>query len=85
MDFHKNQSEAGKGVNMLQTFTICFTSDTHGHIFPVNYAANHYEDSGLLNLMAAILSKVRPLHSIIWSIGSIGRFIPPPQPLMLWA
>ena len=52
MDFHKNQSEAGKGVNMLQTFTICFTSDTHGHIFPVNYAANHYEDSGLLNLAA---------------------------------
>ena len=54
MDFHKNQSEAGKGVNMLQTFTICFTSDTHGHIFPVNYAANHYEDSGLLNLAAQI-------------------------------
>lgn len=39
---------------MLQTFTICFTSDTHGHIFPVNYAANHYEDSGLLNLAAQI-------------------------------
>ena len=34
---------------MEQRFKIYFTSDTHGHIFPVNYAANRPEASGLLN------------------------------------
>ena len=33
--------------NMVQ---IYYTSDTHGHVFPVNYAANCPEESGLLNL-----------------------------------
>lgn len=35
---------------MPKEFTIYYTSDTHGHIFPVNYAANCAEDGGLLNL-----------------------------------
>lgn len=35
---------------MVKTFQIYYTSDTHGHIFPVNYAANCPEKSGLLNL-----------------------------------
>ena len=35
---------------MSKEFTIYYTSDTHGHIFPVNYAANCAEDGGLLNL-----------------------------------
>lgn len=39
---------------MKKSFTIYFTSDTHGHVFPVNYAANTAEDSGLLNLACQI-------------------------------
>ena len=39
---------------MEQRFKIYFTSDTHGHIFPVNYAANRPEASGLLNMAAQI-------------------------------
>ena len=35
---------------MEKTVQIYYTSDTHGHIFPVNYAANCSEKSGLLNL-----------------------------------
>ena len=35
-------------------FSIYYTSDTHGHIFPVNYAANRPEASGLLNLASAV-------------------------------
>ena len=35
---------------MEKTVQIYYTSDTHGHIFPVNYAANCPENSGLLNL-----------------------------------
>ena len=35
---------------MEKTVQIYYTSDTHGHIFPVNYAANCPEKSGLLNL-----------------------------------
>ena len=35
---------------MERTFKIIYTSDTHGHIFPVNYAAGCGESSGLLNL-----------------------------------
>ena len=33
---------------MKKTLDIVFTSDTHGHVFPVNYAANTAEASGLL-------------------------------------
>lgn len=39
---------------MPKEFTIYYTSDTHGHIFPVNYAANLPEASGLLNLASEI-------------------------------
>ena len=39
---------------MERTFKIIYTSDTHGHIFPVNYAAGCGESSGLLNLAAQI-------------------------------
>ena len=39
---------------MEQRFKIYFTSDTHGHIFPVNYAAGCPENSGLLNLAAQV-------------------------------
>lgn len=39
---------------MEQRFKIYFTSDTHGHIFPVNYAANRPGASGLLNMAAQI-------------------------------
>ncbi len=39
---------------MGQNFTIIYTSDTHGHIFPVNYATNRPEPAGLLNLAGAI-------------------------------
>ena len=39
---------------MEQRFKIYFTSDTHGHIFPVNYAANRPEAFGLLNMAAQI-------------------------------
>ena len=35
---------------MEKTVQIYYTSDTHGHIFPVNYAAGCPENSGLLNL-----------------------------------
>ena len=39
---------------MEKTFQIYYTSDTHGHIFPVNYASNCPENSGLLNLAAQV-------------------------------
>ena len=39
---------------MAKTFQIYYTSDTHGHIFPVNYAANCPEKSGLLNMAVQI-------------------------------
>lgn len=39
---------------MEQNFNILYTSDTHGHVFPVNYAANRPENSGLLNLAAQV-------------------------------
>ena len=39
---------------MEKTFQIYYTSDTHGHIFPVNYAAGYPENSGLLNLAAQV-------------------------------
>ena len=39
---------------MRQGFQIYFTSDIHGHIFPVNYATNAPEASGLLNMAAQI-------------------------------
>ena len=39
---------------MEKTVQIYYTSDTHGHIFPVNYASNCPEHSGLLNLAAQV-------------------------------
>lgn len=39
---------------MEKTFQIFYTSDTHGHIFPVDYAANRPEDSGLLNMATRV-------------------------------
>ncbi len=39
---------------MEQTFRIYYTSDTHGHVFPVNYASNTAEASGLLNLACQV-------------------------------
>lgn len=39
---------------MEKTVQIYYTSDTHGHIFPVNYASNCPENSGLLNLAAQV-------------------------------
>lgn len=35
---------------MTRAFRICYTSDTHGHIFPVDYATGNAEDCGLLNM-----------------------------------
>ena len=34
----------------MKKLKIIFTSDTHGHLFPVNYAGKCSEDAGLLNL-----------------------------------
>ena len=39
---------------MKRTFQIYYTSDTHGHIFPVDYSTGRPERSGLLNLGAQI-------------------------------
>ncbi len=39
---------------MEQTVQIYYTSDTHGHIFPVDYSTGRPEHSGLLNLAAQI-------------------------------
>ena len=39
---------------MKKKFSIYFTSDTHGHIFPTNYASGRPEASGLLNMAARI-------------------------------
>ena len=41
---------------MRKEFTIYYTSDTHGHIFPVDYASGQPEASGLLN-MASVIKK----------------------------
>ena len=54
MDFHKNPREAGERLIMKKKFSIYFTSDTHGHIFPTNYASGRPEASGLLNMAARI-------------------------------
>ena len=35
---------------MKKNFSIYYTSDTHGHIFPTNYATGKSEASGLLNI-----------------------------------
>ena len=35
---------------MKKEFSIYYTSDTHGHIFPVSYASGQPEASGLLNM-----------------------------------
>ena len=34
----------------MKNLKIIFTSDTHGHLFPTNYAGKCSEDAGLLNL-----------------------------------
>ena len=39
---------------MEKTFQIYYTSDTHGHVFPVTYASNSPENAGLLNLAAQV-------------------------------
>lgn len=39
---------------MERGFTIIYTSDTHGHIFPVDYAGSRAQDSGLLNIAGAL-------------------------------
>ena len=39
---------------MVMTFPIYYTSDTHGHVFPANYASNSPENAGLLNLAAQV-------------------------------
>ena len=39
---------------MEKMFQIYYTSDTHGHVFPVNYASNSPENAGLLNLAAQV-------------------------------
>ena len=41
---------------MGKELTIYYTSDTHGHIFPVDYASGGPEASGLLN-MASVIRK----------------------------
>lgn len=38
----------------MKEFKIIYTSDVHGHIFPVNYSAGKPENSGLLNLAAQV-------------------------------
>ena len=39
---------------MKKEFSIYYTSDTHGHIFPVSYASGQPEASGLLNMATGI-------------------------------
>lgn len=39
-----------KKEDSMKKLKIIFTSDTHGHLFPVNYAGKCSEDAGLLNL-----------------------------------
>ena len=39
MDLYKNPREAGERLIMGKELTIYYTSDTHGHIFPVDYAS----------------------------------------------
>ena len=39
---------------MNRELKIIFTSDTHGHVFPINYASNMPENSGLLSIAAQI-------------------------------
>ena len=37
---------------MKRTLKIYYTSDTHGHVFPVDYLAGVPETCGILNLAA---------------------------------
>ena len=39
---------------MAEGFEIYFTSDTHGHVFPMDYAMNRPEASGILNMAGDI-------------------------------
>lgn len=34
----------------VRSLRICYTSDTHGHVYPIDYASDCPSDSGLLNL-----------------------------------
>src|SRR5699024_6528733 len=54
MDLHKNPRKTGERLIMKKEFSIYYTSDTHGHIFPVSYASGQPEASGLLNMAAGI-------------------------------
>ena len=54
VDLHQDPGQAGQGVSMEKTFQIYYTSDTHGHVFPVTYASNSPENAGLLNLAAQV-------------------------------
>lgn len=67
---------------MNRSFHIYYTSDTHGHIFPVDYASDSKEKAGLLNMAyqvekdgdtliidGEIPCRGRRLYSIILHIG----------------
>ena len=58
---------------MEKTVQIYYTSDTHGHIFPVNYASNCPEHSGLLNLAAQVEKAGTPW---CWTGGTPCRGLP---------
>ena len=94
----KIRVQAGQGVSMEKTVQIYYTSDTHGHIFPVNYAAGCPENSGLLNLAAQVEKdgntlvldggdslQGTPLTSITWNTGISGPSTRWPPPSTPWA
>ena len=43
---------AGRVTSGDRRFRICFTSDTHGHVLPFDYASGDRADTGLANLCA---------------------------------
>ena len=59
---------------MEKTVQIYYTSDTHGHIFPVNYAANCSEKSGLLNLADQMEKDGNTLVSVSYTHLKSTRF-----------
>ncbi|KAB8288136.1 bifunctional metallophosphatase/5'-nucleotidase [Bifidobacterium avesanii] len=54
---------------MSRTFRICSTSDTHGHIFPVDYATDAFKPCGLLDIAADV-------HALAAQPGPDGEPIP---------
>ena len=54
---------------MSRSFRICSTSDTHGHIFPVDYATGKPKSCGLLNIAADV-------HALAAQPGPDGERIP---------